>query len=193
MDGSRVTCGKTGHSAADCWSTKKSDFCGKTGHHKDVCFNNPQSPSYRSTVGSAASGIAGSPPALNADSLAMLQSLTHLMQSSAPSVASMPSSAGALARAAPTGQPPGLASAATYGGHPMDPQHAAYERANALLKQQFGLEACAAQPDDGDLLLDTGATFHFSGQEVDLRPLDEPIDILDSDRASEVHGMHDTC
>ena len=56
-------------------------------------------------------------------------------------------------------------------------QHAAFSRAQALLRQQFGLEACATRTRDDEVLLDSGATFHFSGRRDGLRPLEKPIDI----------------
>jgi len=174
-------CGKAGHTAADCWSkTKHCDFCGKGGHTKDVCFKNPQSSKYKAASASAASS-SGAQVALNAEALATLQSFTQaLAQSSTPSVYSMPSSAGALVRpSAPPGfEPTAHASAAASTALPESAQHAAFQRAQALLKQQFGLEACARQPrDDDDLLLDSGATFHFSGRRRSVRPIDEPINI----------------
>ena len=81
------------------------------------------------------------------------------------------------------GVPPGIPFPAEGGAHvasamPVESQqHAAFGRAQALLRQQFGLEACATRMRDDELLLDSGATYHFSGRREGIRLLDKPIDI----------------
>ena len=119
--------------------------------------------------------------ALSSEALQTLQNFNASVARAAtpaPSVASLPSSASAMQQ-----QPVRtLASAASTVGDSsytpdLSPQQAAYQRAHALLKQQFGLSACGMTVRDDDLLLDSGATFHFSGRRDNVRPLEKPVEI----------------
>ena len=172
-------CKRTGHSTAECYLlTRHCDFCGKPGHLADGCFKNPKSSKYR---GAAAPSTSTGMPALSSEALLTLQNFNASVAqaaTSAPSVASLPSSASVMQQ-----QPVRtLASAASTVGDSsytpdLSPQQAAYQRAHALLKQQFGLSACGMTVRDDDLLLDSGATFHFSGRRDNVRPLKKPAEI----------------
>jgi len=147
-------CSKKGHKASECWSTKTCTGCQKKGHPWEHCFTNPKSKSYKPPkLASAATQPqqVALPPGLDAS--AILASLSASSSSVGPAIAN-------AAQAAPSPL------------HDLNAQQVAefqrYLAAQAMIKKAYGMRAALphkiGNDDSSKVLLDSGATFHFTGQ-----------------------------
>ena len=135
----------------------KCGHCGRAGHDEEHCFFNPASPSYK--------GAQSSPPGLGTEQMALAAFLGNLGGSTSPAALPAPTASTAASSL------PSSASAADV------ESFRRFQAAHAAVKKAYGMKAANFSQSDA-LLLDSGATWHITGQKhAQVHPLAQPVTI----------------